>query len=70
MPAEVTDRAKQILKLVESGDKSRAEPADDDVRQPSEVERILMETDLNNLSPMQAFMLVSDLVEKVKDEQN
>ncbi len=70
VPAEVTDRAKQILKLVESGDKSRAERADDDVRQPSEVERILMETDLNNLSPMQAFMLVSDLVEKVKDEQD
>ena len=32
----------------------------------SEVERILLEVDMNNLSPMQAFMLVGDLVDKVK----
>ena len=31
-----------------------------------EVERILKEIDLNNLSPMQALMVLSDLVEKVK----
>ena len=31
----------------------------------SEVETILSEVDLNTLSPMQAFMLLGDLVEKV-----
>ena len=35
-------------------------------RECSEVEHILKETDLNTLSPMQAFMLLSDLIEKVK----
>ena len=33
----------------------------------SEVEKILSETDINSLSPMQAFLLVSDLVDKVKN---
>ena len=71
VPAEVTDRAKQILKTVERGEMSRSEsPHINEERQPSEVERILRETDLNNLSPMQAFLLVSDLVEKVKNEKN
>ena len=69
VPSPVTDRAKQILKQVESGDKSRI----DDIKEnqdigQSEVERILKDVDLNNLSPMQAFLLVSDLVEKVKNE--
>ena len=39
---------------------------EEEEKQPSEVERILRETDMNNLSPMQAFMILSDLVEKVK----
>jgi len=68
IPSCVTDRAKQILKLVESGEKSRAvQPVEEFTEeQPTEIERILMETDVDNLSPMQAFLLVSDLVEKVK----
>lgn len=32
----------------------------------SEIEKILSELDLDNLSPMQAFMVLSDLSEKVK----
>ena len=36
----------------------------------SEIVKILREVDMNNLSPMQAFLLVGDLVEKVKDEEN
>ena len=35
----------------------------------SEAERILSEIDMNTLSPMQAFSLLSDLVEKVKNKQ-
>ena len=66
VPAKVTDRAKQILKVVESGERKRVEEVEDTVEEPSEVEKILKEVDVNNLSPMQAFMLVGDLVEKVK----
>ena len=71
VPTSVTGRAKEILKMVESGDKShieeQKEPTEENI---SEVERILKDIDMNNLSPMQAFMLVGDLVEKVKDEKN
>ena len=66
VPAKVTERAKQILKIVESGDRTRIEEVEESAVEPSEVENILKDVDLNNLSPMQAFMLVSDLVEKVK----
>lgn len=69
IPSTVTDRAKKILKFVESGEVKQSVPDADDSDEPqkqSEVEKILSEVDLNNLSPMQAFLLVSDLVEKVK----
>ena len=68
IPTVVTDRAKNILKLIESGDKKFENKANSDnetEESKSEVEKILSEVDLNNLSPMQAFLLVSDLVEKV-----
>ena len=32
----------------------------------SEVERIIKDIDLNNLSPMQAFTILNDLQEKIK----
>ncbi len=66
VPAKVTDRAKQILKVVESGERTRVEEVEDAVAESSEIEKILKDVDMNNLSPMQAFMLVGDLVEKVK----
>ena len=69
VPQSVTSRAKEILKLVERGDKSRA-ATEEPVKEESEVERILREVDMNNLSPIQAFMLVGDLVDKVKNEEN
>ncbi len=69
VPQTVTDRAKEILKLVEKGDKSHIEE-DEPPRRESEVERILREVDMNNLSPMQAFLIIGDLVEKVKNEEN
>jgi len=43
------------------------EPDEAEEKQLSEVEKILSETDINSLSPMQAFLLVSDLVDKVKN---
>lgn len=67
VPADVTDRAKQILKMVERREGAAVRGVEDEEeRQSSEVERILRETDMNSISPMQAFMLLSDLVEKVK----
>lgn len=68
IPSTVTGRAKEILKSVESGGKSRAvQPVEEENEvQLSEIERIIMDTDVDNLSPMQAFLLVSDLKEKVK----
>ena len=68
VPQVVTDRAKKILKLVEKGDTAKVETDDETETEVemSEVEKILSEVDMNNLSPMQAFMLVGDLVDKVK----
>ncbi len=67
VPSDVTDRAKQILKMVEKREGAVVkDEAESEERRPSEVERILRETDINTLSPMQAFMLLADLAEKVK----
>ena len=70
VPARVLDRAKEILKAVENGEVSsglgKCEDVETEEKQKSEVEKILSEIDLNNLSPVQAFMVLSDLVEKVK----
>ncbi|MDE6691093.1 MAG: DNA mismatch repair protein MutS, partial [Clostridia bacterium] len=61
VPAAVTDRAKVILKSVESGDLTLIVALDEEEneagKQDSEIEKILKELDLNNLSPMQAFMV-------------
>ena len=69
VPQCVTDRAKSILKSIENGGREfrqNTEIAEPDEPGLSEVEIILSETDINTLSPMQAFLLLSDLVEKVK----
>ncbi len=69
VPECVTDRAKQVLKAIENGEVEISAPAgseEAEEKPQSEVERILKELDLNNLSPMQALMILGDLVEKVK----
>lgn len=70
VPACVTERAKVILKAVESGEINanleKLEEENSETEHRSEIEKILSEIDLNNISPMQAFMVLSDLVEKVK----
>lgn len=67
VPDCVTERAKQILKSVESGETNIAYYEEESrSAEPSEIEKILRDVDMDNLSPMQAFMLVSDLVEKVR----
>lgn len=68
VPAVVTDRAKQILKQIESGEKE-FETHFEEQEEPSysEIETILREVDMNAISPMQAFMVLGDLVEKAKN---
>jgi DNA mismatch repair protein MutS len=69
VPQIVTDRAKNILKSIEKGEVNLTKPTDDkeEVKHESEVERILKDLDINNLSPVQSFMILSDLAEKVKN---
>ena len=71
VPAEVTNRAKQILKQIESGEKEfeGCFEQDEEPVALSEVEMILSEVDINAISPMQAFLILGDLVEKVKKNQ-
>ena len=70
VPASVTKRAKSILAAIESGDMAFEAGLDEKTEevksQPSEVERILKDINIDNLSPMQALMVLGDLVEKVK----
>ncbi len=68
VPSSVTERAKVILKSVESGAISAPVAAAEEEKagSDSEIEKILKEVDMNNMSPMQAFILLGDLVEKVK----
>ncbi len=75
VPQSVTDRAKSLLKVIEKGGvRIESEQIDDDEKEPekelSEVEKIIGELDLNSISPMQAFMILSDLAEKVKNAKN
>ncbi|MDE7181643.1 MAG: DNA mismatch repair protein MutS [Clostridia bacterium] len=68
VPQAVTDRAKVILKHIENGDREfeKVIETDTEEKQLTEVEKILSEINMDGVSPMQAFLLLSDLVEKVK----
>ncbi len=68
VPDCVTERAKSILKSIEKGDRTfeSDNAEEEESRQLSEVETVLSEIDMNTLSPMQAFLILGDLVEKVK----
>ena len=76
VPKDVTVRAKSILKALEKNDLlgSKKSVADMEIVQEeekrvlTEVEKILSETDINTLSPLQAFMLLSDLKDKIEAE--
>ena len=73
VPTQATARAKSILKALEqqdllSGKKkvTDLEFIEETKKELTEVERILAQTDINTLSPMQALMLISDLKEKIQ----
>ena len=75
VPKEVTTRAKSILKALEKNDIARGKIQTEFVEEEvveektlSEVEKIISEIDLNTMSPMQAFMLLGDLKDKIDGE--
>ena len=72
IPSAVTSRAKDILKKLEKNDIARTAMVvrenSEEAQAESEAERILREIDFNNLTPMQAFHILSDLAEKVKKD--
>ncbi len=64
----ITERAKEILKSLEHSDINKCNvlnESDANEKALSEVERIIKDIDINNLSPLQAFNIISDLKEKV-----
>ncbi len=71
VPKEVTARAKGILKALEKNDIARGKvqieltEEQPQEKQLTEIERIIADVDINTLSPMQAFMMLSDLKEKL-----
>ena len=72
IPAAVTSRAKEILHKLEKNDIARDAAravAAEELPKRSEVERILSEIDMNNLTPMQAFNILSDLAEKARSKE-
>ena len=70
----VTDNAKSILKTLEATDTLRKNTDINNLQQNcsqegkvgAEIERILKDVDVNNVSPMQAFNILVDLKEKLK----
>ena len=63
----MTDRARQTRKTLEQNDCARGAAEDAPAENvQSEAERILSEIDMNNVTPIQAVNLLSDLVEKAK----
>ena len=78
VPKVVTDRAKVILKILEKNDLTRTmlpqntkntETVEEKTEKPlSDVEEILLSTDINSLTPIAAFKLVMELKDKVKEE--
>ena len=72
VPKEITQRAKNILKALEKNDINKnkvslTETEETPTRQLSDVEKILQETDINTLSPMQALLLLGDLKDKLEE---
>ena len=71
VPSNITVRAKQILKGLEKNDITKTMITDRDYVEEqedvklSEVEEILLETDVNSITPMQALTLLAGLKDKV-----
>ncbi len=73
IPAAVTGRAKEILHRLEKRDIARAPHAvreRTEAASPCEAERVLLDTDADNLTPMQALSVLSELAQRVKEKYN
>lgn len=67
VPEAVTDRAKKILKLLEKNDLTQNftdEERNESEIKPSFVEKYIKELDLNNITPLKAFEILTYLKEK------
>ncbi len=69
----VTARAKKILKSLERADITRSadvefEVEEQQIEQISQTERLIKDLNMNNLTPMQAFAILSDLNEKLNEK--
>ena len=71
VPATITSRAKVLLKRLENTYKNininATQPIEQEKPQLSEVERIIKDININNLTPMNAFDILHDLQQKIKD---
>ena len=67
---EVTKKAKSILKGLEKKDNGISLDGENALNSKpySEVEGIIKDIDINNISPIQAFQILNDLYEKLKSE--
>ena len=76
VPKDVTTRAKGILRSLEKSDIARGKmqiefaniEEEKTERELTEIERLIADTDINTLSPMQALLLLGDLKEKLETE--
>ena len=76
VPKDVTTRAKGILRSLEKNDIARGKmqielfgmEEEKTERELTEIERLIADTDINTLSPMQALLLLGDLKEKLETE--
>ena len=73
LPAEIISRAKELLYIQESANTKATEVSFDGIKTKSavnvntdEIMNILREIDLNTISPLVAFSILQDVVEKVK----
>ncbi len=73
VPSEVTDRAKKILRDLEKNDLTKGiktSKTETEISKKSEVETIIDELNLNDISPMQAFNILADLKEKLDKDKD
>ena len=68
---DVITRAKEILKNLQNQTSISTSSSlynEEQKVELSETERVLLDIDVNNVSPMHAFNILSDLVEKVQEK--
>jgi DNA mismatch repair protein MutS len=79
VPKDVTLRAKKILSSLEKNDIAKYNAKELEINEAennnentydSEIVKILNDVDIEKTSPMQAFLILSDLIDKAKNKEN